>query len=199
MEAINRIIKVINGQCIPIKTPSYLFDELIIENNYNFLKSLLSNANCKFSIAYSIKTNPLGIILSKLKACGGWADTTSKLEIQLAERFEFPEIIFNGIYKTYEEMAYAAQAGCTIILDGMQQISIIQKIAAENKGPIKVGIRISSFPILDDDGIRFGIFVNDAELIKIAKNLTSIKMLIFVVCICIWEQILRLQNYINFH
>lgn len=179
MDSIEKIKQIINARNQSITTPFYLFDELAIENNYNLLRSMLGETKCNYLVAYSIKTNPLDSILEKLKACGGWAEATSIHEIQLAEKFKFPQIIFNGIYKSDEEMEYAAQIGAIIVLDGLQQISRIDKIANKNKKPVNVGIRISSYPILNDNGIRFGIYADDLELMQLIKSIASHKNINF--------------------
>jgi len=170
----NRIRKVIREPNAPIETPFYLFDELLLEKNYRILNSILGDTNCRFSIAYSIKTNPLESIVLKLKELGALAEVTSTSELQLAERCHFDEIIFNGIYKTDAEMIYAAKIGATIVLDGYNQISRISKIATTIENKIKVGIRISSFPILNDNGTRFGIYATEPELNQIALDLVSV-------------------------
>jgi len=171
---LNRLIKIIKGLKSPLKTPFYLFDELTLEQNFSVLGSLFDSAICQSSIAYSIKTNPLDIIASKAKDCGAWAEVVSLPELQLAEQIGFKEIIFNGIYKTDEELVYAANIGALIILDGHRQVNSICKISKKIKKTIKVGIRISSFPILKDNGARFGMPDNSKKLWKLAKNLVEI-------------------------
>lgn len=170
---LNQLIKTIRGLNASIKTPFYLFDESLLENNYSVLCSLLEETTCRFTVAYSIKTNPLEVIALKAKACGACAEVTSIAELQLAKECGFEEIIFNGIYKTDKEMTYAAGIGAIIVLDGRKQISRICKIASNIKKTIKVGIRISSFPILNDSGTRFGISANETELKELAKDLIS--------------------------
>jgi diaminopimelate decarboxylase len=172
---INRLIKTIKGLNASIETPFYLFDESILEDNYKTLCSLQEDILYRFSIAYSIKTNPLEVIALKAKACGAWAEATSITELQLAKKCGFEEIIFNGIYKTEKEMIYSAEIGATIILDGKNQISRICEIAKKIEKTIKVGIRLSSFPIMNDNGIRFGINANKSELKKLATVLISNK------------------------
>jgi diaminopimelate decarboxylase len=171
---LNRLINTISGLKSPLKTPFYLFDELILEHNYSVLASLFDDTSCHSSIAYSIKTNPLDIIASKVKDCGAWAEVVSLPELQLAKRCGFKEIIFNGIHKTDEELIYAANIGSFIVLDGHRQVNSICKIAEKIKKNIKVGIRISNFPILNDNGARFGLPVNSNELEKLAKDLVEI-------------------------
>lgn len=171
----NRLIKTIKGLNASIETPFYLFDESLLENNYSVLSSLLEETICRFSIAYSIKTNPLEAIIVKARTCGAWAEVVSIAELQLAKKYGFEEIIFNGIYKTDKEMTYGAKIGATIILDGSNQISRICEIAKKMNETIKVGIRISSFPILNDNGTRFGIYTNESELKRLARMLISNK------------------------
>lgn len=172
---LDRLIKTIKGLNDSIETPFYLFDESILDNNYSTLCSLLEGTICNFSIAYSIKTNPLEAIVLKAKACGAWAEVVSIAELQLAKEYGFEEIIYNGIYKSDKEMMYASEIGATIILDGSNQISRICDIAKKIEKTIKVGIRFSSFPILNDNGIRFGISSNEQEVMKLADILISNK------------------------
>lgn len=171
---VNRIIRSIQQVNVSIETPFYLFDEVLFKNNYNSLSTILDKMSCRFSIAYSIKTNPLKEIVSKAKDLGAWAEVTSYSELLSAERCGFEEIYFNGIYKTDEEMIHAARIGATIILDGHDQISRISNIAAKINKNLKVGIRISSFPILNDNGTRFGIAATEPELKQVVNNLLSI-------------------------
>lgn len=172
---VKRIINAIQQLNVPIETPFYLFDDGIFENNYNSLSALLKKANCRFSIAYSIKTNPLEQIVLKAKDLGAWAEATSLSELQLAEQCGFEQIFFNGIYKTEDEMIYAASIGATIILDGHNQIDKISYIATNIQNDLKVGIRISSFPVLDDNGTRFGIAATKTEIKQLVNKLLAVE------------------------
>jgi diaminopimelate decarboxylase len=150
-----------------------MFDELTIEKNYNMLHSMMRGCNCNFSIAYSIKTNPLRYILSILNRFDAWAEATSQKELHLAKDAGFSKTLFNGIYKSTDEIEYAVKIGAIIILDGPNQFKKIQEFAATCNGHINAGIRLSSYPIMNDNGIRFGIPASDSKLMHLIHELAS--------------------------
>lgn len=169
----DRIIKRIEIYGQSIDTPYYLFDEVALSKNYHTLTSLLYSTN--FSIAYSLKTNPLTKIAAKVKEFGAWAEAVSLPELQIAYQIGFETILFNGIYKSENDLIYAINIGALIILDGKQQVDIICKLSQKIPKKVKVGLRISSFPAMQDNGTRFGFFADSNGLIEIIKQLITAK------------------------
>lgn len=154
-------------------SPAYILFEEALEERLDVIRSAFCRLDMGYAIAYSIKTNSLPVISRKLASYGLWADVTSSLEIECARKAGFSQIIFNGIYKTKEELERAIELDAIVVLDGSGQINDLFSIAERVGGKVHCGLRITAYPIIDDHGARFGLFGSDKDIGCIAKKLLT--------------------------
>lgn len=108
------------------------------------------------TIAYSMKANPLLGITARLHRAGCWAEVASGFEYRSARRAGVPgaQIVFNGPYKTREEIARALADGATIVLDGVEQVRATATLAHAAAPGARLGLRVT--PPGREHSDRFG-------------------------------------------
>lgn len=96
-------------------------------------------------IAYSMKANPLLGITARLYRAGCWAEVASGFEYRSARRAGVPgnRIVFNGPYKTRDELSWALKDGATIVLDGAEQVRALAGLAQLAHPDARVGLRVT--------------------------------------------------------
>lgn len=153
--------------------PFYIFDERMIERAINKFRRTFEARSLKLKIAYSIKTNPNSHIASFLRKLGTWGEVTCMEELELAQKIEFEQIIFNGIYKTEKEIELASALDAVVVLDGIKQLDDAKNVADKLGKKIRVGIRLSSYPTMSDSGTRFGLLSDGLELKGLIRSLAK--------------------------
>ncbi|MCW0212445.1 MAG: hypothetical protein OJJ54_03725 [Pseudonocardia sp.] len=116
-------------------------------------------------IGYSYKTNYLPRLCQRVLALGGYAEVVSRMEYDLARRIGVPpaRIIFNGPYKTADDLELALLEGATCNLDSAAEIDIVERIAARAPDrPLTVALRCN-IDIGTDRVSRFGFDVEAPE------------------------------------
>ena len=124
-------------------TPMYLYDKNIICNNYKRLRSsILPEAK----LFYSMKANPVVGICKMLHDMGAGIEVASGGELSIALKAGIPasDIVFSGPGKTESEIQKAVASDIKMInTDSLDEIAIVDRIAAEQHKIMKVGIRIN--------------------------------------------------------
>ena len=136
----------------------YLLDLPLFEENYRSFLGEFRRIYPKSSIAYSYKTNYVPALCRHLNDLGGYAEVVSGMEYQLALRVGVAptRIIFNGPYKTRDEIQCALLAGSLVNIESFREIDIVQAAAERFPGrEFCVGVRCN-FPINDGEPSRFG-------------------------------------------
>jgi diaminopimelate decarboxylase len=155
----------------------YILDFDAFKNNYwEFLKEF-RNIYPGTNIAYSYKTNYLPEICKYVDSQSGYAEVVSRMEYDLAVKIGVNprNIIFNGPYKTGDDLQTALLAGAVVNLDSFQEGLEIKHICGKFPGQeMRVGIRCS-LEIEKDFTSRFGIDVNGHEFEKVILLLKGLK------------------------
>eukprot|EP01042_Synura_sphagnicola_P035853 gene35853-45889_t len=103
-----------------VGTPTYVYSSATLERHYNvFYDALAAQPELKSPkgeaplVAYAMKANSNMAVLATLAAQGCGADTVSEGEIRKALKAGIPadKIVFSGVGKTDDEMAFALKAG----------------------------------------------------------------------------------------
>ncbi|HEV8620730.1 MAG TPA: alanine racemase, partial [Nitrospiraceae bacterium] len=151
----------------------YIVDlDAFMANYHRFLRafrSLYPNTN----IAYSYKTNYTPRLCQMVKEWGGYAEVVSRMEYDLARRLGVkPErIIFNGPYKSRDDMELALKLGSTVNLDSPYQVEIVDELARSFRNrQLVVGIRVT-FDMPSSRPSRFGFNADSHELANILARL----------------------------
>lgn len=90
-----------------VGTPFYCYSDATLSRHYNVFADAFSSVKAK--ICFAVKANSNLAVLKTLADLGGGADAVSQGEIMRARKAGVPadKIIFSGVGKTKEEMAYA--------------------------------------------------------------------------------------------
>ncbi|MGD9570585.1 MAG: LLM class flavin-dependent oxidoreductase [Thermoleophilia bacterium] len=135
-------------------TPLYAFDGERIAAEAQAFRAA---AGPDVTVAYSLKSNTLMGLVSRLHRAGCWAEVASGHEYRLARRAGVPggRIAFNGPLKTDDELRRALSEGATVIADGIEQVRAIAALAPWASAGARVGLRLVPPDRVGTD--RFGV------------------------------------------
>ncbi|MBI2252122.1 MAG: alanine racemase [Armatimonadetes bacterium] len=155
-------------------SPLYVVSEGKLRRKYKEIERAFSLRYPKVKIAYSYKTNYLSAICALFHQEGAWAEVVSGFEYSIAEslKVQGEEIIFNGPYKTKEELIKALEAGAKVNIDSYDELALIEEIAKEKGKILPVGIRINmelTYPPWD----RFGFNYESGQALSAFKRALS--------------------------
>src|SRR5688500_4894319 len=129
------------------------------ERNFFEFRDAFRNIYPRSQIAYSYKTNYMPRLCQLVNAWGGYAEVVSRMEYDLARKIGVPldRIVFNGPYKTADDIATALQGRSLLNLDSPYQIDILRSLLRESgrlRPPVQIGLR-AHFDV-DGQTSRFG-------------------------------------------
>lgn len=136
----------------------YLLDTDQFRRNFLELRDAFQKIYPKSNIAYSYKTNYTPRLCEVVNELGGYAETVSDMECEIARRIGVkPEhIAFNGPYKNPRAVEKMLLDGVNINVDSIYEMKFIESVAQRNQGrKIEIGIRCN-FDIGDGVLSRFG-------------------------------------------
>jgi diaminopimelate decarboxylase len=155
----------------------YLMDVGAFEANYHELLGAFRKFYPNTCIAYSYKTNYTPRLCRSVLSLGGFAEVVSSLEYELALRIGVPpdRIIFNGPYKSRNDLERALLSGSVCNLDDLYEIEVVEEIA-RNAGTadITVGLRCNLAGV-NRIASRFGFDAGSHSLAEAIKKLRRIK------------------------
>ena len=167
-------------------TPFYCYSTATIERHYRlFAEAVGAPRNQVF---YAMKANANLGVLRTLANLGAGADTVSEGEIRKAMAAGIPasRIVFSGVGKTEEEIAFAVDAGLyQINIESEGELDVLSRVAAVRNARQKTVIRIN--PDIGAGGHakittgssanKFGVSLTEAERLYIkAANLPGVSM-----------------------
>lgn len=87
-------------------------------------------------LAYSVKTNPMPLVLKHARALGMGAEVASGLELWLARRAGFAErdVILTGVARDESVLHDALAAGATVVLDGLRDVELALAYVGDGPG-----------------------------------------------------------------
>lgn len=96
-------------------------------------------------VAYSYKTNYLTAIRAALHAEGAWAEVVSGLEYEMARRLDVAgdRIVFNGPYKTDDDLRRAVTDGAFVNVDSFDELTALEEAAAAVGRVPAIGLRLT--------------------------------------------------------
>jgi diaminopimelate decarboxylase len=123
-------------------TPLYVFDGARLADEAGAFRAAWGP---DVTIAYSMKSNPLMGIVSRLHRAGMWAEVASGFEYRTARRGGVPgsQIVFNGPHKPHDDLRQALREGATIVADGPEEVRRIAGLAGHAAHGARIGVRLS--------------------------------------------------------
>jgi len=142
-------------------SPLYVISENQIRRNVQNAKRIFKTRYPKVQFAWSYKTNYFNAVCRIFHQEGSWAEVVSGVEYDKALYNKVPtdKIIFNGPYKTDEELLKAAKNNSLIHIDHYDELYSLIKISEENGLKPRVAIRVNMdtgiYPKWDKFGFNF--------------------------------------------
>ncbi len=155
-------------------SPLFVFSEKTIRNQYRKLHQAFSTRYPNVQFTWSYKTNYLGAICSILHQEGETAEVVSGFEYEKAVSLgvDPSNIIFNGPYKTDEELKRAFVDGATVNLDNFQEIYRAEKIATELGKQVNIGIRLNMETGIYPRWEKFGFNLETTQTIEAVNRIS---------------------------
>ncbi len=130
-----------------VGTPVYVYSTATLERHYTVFRDALRGAGVgEPMIAYAVKANPNLSVLKTLAALGAGADTVSMGEIRRALAAGVPpeRIVFSGVGKTAEELAFAIDAGVAEInVESEPELDALIAVAADKGARPAIAFRVN--------------------------------------------------------
>jgi len=172
-----------------VGTPVYVYSTATLERHYRVFEAAFA-AHPELGtpdIAYAVKANSNLAVLATLARLGAGADTVSEGEIRRALAAGVPasRIVFSGVGKTAQELAFALDAGVAQInVESEPELDLLAQIATNRSGRAVIAIRVN--PGVGAGGhdkittghasSKFGVSLGEAErLYAKAANIASLE------------------------
>jgi diaminopimelate decarboxylase len=129
-----------------IGTPFYCYSTATIERHYTVLAEALAAAGLDATICFACKANPNLAVIRTLARLGAGADVVSEGELRRALAAGVPagRIVFSGVGKTRDELAFAIAAGIMQInVESEPELLILSELAAAAGRQVEVAIRVN--------------------------------------------------------
>lgn len=142
-------------------SPLFVISEKQIRRNYQHASRVFKTRYPKVQFAWSYKTNYLNAVCRIFHQEGSWAEVVSGFEYDKALANGVPgnKIIFNGPYKTDDQLIRAARNNSLIHLDHFDELYSLIKLSEEFQLKPRVAIRINMdtgiYPSWDRFGFNF--------------------------------------------
>ncbi len=167
-------------------TPFYCYSDATLTRHYNVFATAFSKI--KATICFAVKSNSNIAVLKTLGDLGAGADAVSQGEIMRALKAGIParKIVFSGVGKTREEMAYALKEGIfQFNVESLPELEALDEVAASLGKVARIAVRIN--PDIDakthakittgKKENKFGIdWVEARDIYQKAKALKSIEV-----------------------
>lgn len=151
MHAFQYVDNVLHGEEVPLDrvaeevgTPVYVYSKRTLREHYRRLDEAF--AEIPHLICYSVKANSNLGVLSVLAKEGAGADIVSGGELFRALKAGIPpgKIVFAGIGKTAEEMAYALRSGILMFnVESESELLLLDSVAAEVGVRADIALRVN--------------------------------------------------------
>jgi diaminopimelate decarboxylase len=127
-----------------VGTPAYVYSTATLERHFKVFRDAF--APREVLVAFAVKANANIAVLATLARQGAGADTVSQGEIERAQKAGVPadRIIFSGVGKTEDELAFAVNAGVhQINVESIAELEMLARIAANMKKRPAIAIRVN--------------------------------------------------------
>ena len=151
---------------LKITAPCYIYDGQMIQSACRELKSSLPG----FEFLYSVKANPFEPVVRCIISQGFGVDAASLREVKESVACGIsPSDIFYSAPGKRESDLRGTWGKCTIIADSLNEIRLMERIAAESQEDVAIGLRLHpGFSMNGDIAVssKFGIDLEDMQALK---------------------------------
>lgn len=127
-----------------VGTPAYVYSAATLERHYDVFKKAFAPRDV--SVAFAVKSNANIAVIATLARKGAGADTVSEGEIKRALKAGVPaeRIIFSGVGKTEDELAFAVKVGVhQINVESIAEMAALSRISASLGKRAPLAIRVN--------------------------------------------------------
>lgn len=127
-----------------VRTPFYCYSTATLERHYRVFSEAFSGADAL--VCYSIKANSNIAVLRTLGQLGSGMDVVSEGELRRALMAGVPaeRIVFSGVGKTRDEMAFALNEGIYAFnVESEPELTALSEVAAGLGATARVAIRVN--------------------------------------------------------
>jgi len=142
-------------------SPVFVISEKIIRETYSEAMQAFQTRYPKVQFAWSYKTNYLDAVCRVFHQEGSWAEVVSGFEYEKAIKNNVPgsQILFNGPYKSSEDLTMAIENDSFIHMDHFDELYMVIDVASRLKKKAKVAIRVNMdtgvYPVWDRFGFNY--------------------------------------------
>ncbi len=173
-----------------VGTPLYCYSTATLERHYKVFAEAVGGfgPNAKNKVFYAMKANSNQAVLRTLARLGAGADTVSEGEVRRALAAGIPaeKIVFSGVGKSAEELAFAVDAGIyQINLESESELDLLSRVASAKGKRQSAVIRVNpdvgagghAKITTGSDANKFGVSIAEAERCYVkAANMSGVKM-----------------------
>ncbi|MDJ0946094.1 MAG: diaminopimelate decarboxylase [Kiloniellales bacterium] len=127
-----------------VGTPAYVYSSAAVEGAYRDFAGALGDLPA--TICYAVKANGNLALIATLGRLGAGADVVSEGELRRALAAGIPaeKIVFAGVGKTADELAFALDRGILQFnVESLPELELLNRIALETGRPAPVALRIN--------------------------------------------------------
>lgn len=126
-------------------SPLFIVSEKALRAQFRSFRDTFSASAVDTVVAYSYKTNYLPAICNILHQEGAWAEVVSGMEYRLARSLGVPakHIVFNGPFKTADELRLAFSEGALVNIDGFDELEAASQVARSVERAPRLGLRFN--------------------------------------------------------
>jgi diaminopimelate decarboxylase len=151
-------------------SPLCVVDESKLRTAYRKMIGAFRAAWPDTHIGCSVKTNYLSAVVAVLRNEGAWGEVVSGFEYRLCRDLGIPgsEILFNGPYKTDEDLELGFREGARMHLDSDDELERVIALSRSFDQPREVGLRCSiqlNYPPWD----KFGFSLETEHALEAAR------------------------------
>ncbi len=160
-------------------SPLYIISEKTLRDTLHKFKEAFVHRYPKVVFAWSYKTNYLDAVCRTFHSEGWWAEVVSGFEYEKAIQngVDGSKIIFNGPYKTDQDLIRAIEDKSLIHIDHFDELYNIIRLADKTKERPRVAIRVNMDTGIYPQWDRFGFNYDNGEAwLAITKIMTSGKL-----------------------
>jgi diaminopimelate decarboxylase len=127
-------------------TPLFVVQPRQIGERLRQFEDTFAAAGLQAAVFFSVKTNPLPVVLEELLRWGAGAEVVSEDEYELVRRIGFPaeRIVVNGPVKSTRLLRRAVREGVAMVnVEGLDELLALRDVVREHGQPVNTGLRVN--------------------------------------------------------